>query len=80
MKTALNGHVEIGYLTMFGALKLNRNHVMALETWLKIPQNHINSLKFFIFSFKLKNRKSLCLPVFRAITESIFNHVSRVIT
>ena len=49
----INGHVEIGYLTKFGALKLNRNHVMTLETWLKIPQNHINSLKFFSFSFKL---------------------------
>ena len=44
-------------MTKFGALKLNRNQVMILETWLKIPykrlqlcdslpQNHINS-KFF---------------------------------
>ena len=59
----MKGHVEIGYLTKFGALKLNRNQVMILETWLKIhtnvyklvtsSQNNINSLKFFSFSFKL---------------------------
>ena len=49
----MKGHVEIGYLTKFGALKLNRNHVMTLEMWLKIPPNDINSLKFFSFSFKL---------------------------
>ena len=59
----MKGHVEIGYLTKFGALKLNRNQVMILETWLKIhtnvyklvtaSQNNINSLKSFSFSFKL---------------------------
>ena len=59
----MKGHVEIGYLTKFGALKLNRNQVMILETWLKIhtnvyklvtsSQNNINSFKFFSFSFKL---------------------------
>ena len=59
----MKGHVEIGYLTKFGALKLNRNQVMILETWLKIhtnvyklvtsSQKNINSLKFFSFSFKL---------------------------
>ena len=27
----------MGYLTKFGALKLNGNQVMILETWLKIP-------------------------------------------
>ena len=47
----INGHVEIGYLTKFGALKLNRNHVMTLEMWLKIPPNHVNSLKFFQLFF-----------------------------
>ena len=38
----INGHVEIDYLTKFGALKLNRNHVMTLETWLKIHTNLYN--------------------------------------
>ena len=33
------GHVEIGYLTKFGALRLNRDQVMTLETWLKIHTN-----------------------------------------
>ena len=48
----IKGHVEIGYLTKFGPLRLNRDPVMTLETWLKIhtnvcifvtgsPQNHI---------------------------------------
>ena len=34
----VKGHVEIGYLTKFGALKLklNRDQVMTLETQLKI--------------------------------------------
>ena len=32
----VKGHVEVGYLTKFGALKLKRDQVMILETWLKI--------------------------------------------
>ena len=42
--SALNikGHVETGYLTKFGALKLNRDQVMTLETWLKIHTNVCN--------------------------------------
>ena len=32
----MKGHAEIGYLTKFGVLTLNRNQVMTLETWLKI--------------------------------------------
>ena len=36
------GHVEIGYLTKFGALRLNRDQVMTLETWLKIHTNFCN--------------------------------------
>ena len=32
----VKGHVEVGYLTKFGTLKLNRDQVMTLETWLKI--------------------------------------------
>ena len=35
----IKGHVEIGYLTKFGALKLNKNQVITLETWLKIHTN-----------------------------------------
>ena len=38
----IKGHVEIGYLTKFGALKLNRDQVMTLETWLKIHPNVCN--------------------------------------
>ena len=38
----MKGHVETGYLTKFGALKLNRNQVMTLETWLKIDTNVYN--------------------------------------
>ena len=34
--------VEIGYLTTFGALKMNRYQVMTLETWLKIYTNVCN--------------------------------------
>ena len=29
----MKGHVETGYLTKFGALKLNRDQVMTVETW-----------------------------------------------
>ena len=60
----MKGHVEIGYLTKFGALRLNRDQVMTLETWLKIHTNVFNfvtaspeiikTLKiFFSFSFRL---------------------------
>ena len=38
----MKGHVEIRYLTKFGALKLNRDQVMTLETWLKIHTNVCN--------------------------------------
>ena len=37
----ITDHVEIGHLTKFGALKLNRDQVMTLEpleTWLKIKR------------------------------------------
>ena len=33
--------LKIGYLTKFGALKLNRDQVMTLETWLKIHRNGV---------------------------------------
>ena len=36
------GHVEIGYLTKFGALRLNRDQVVTLETWLNIHTNVCN--------------------------------------
>ena len=35
----IKGHVEIGHLTKFGALRLNRDQVMTLETWLKTHTN-----------------------------------------
>ena len=38
----IKGHVEIGYLTKIGALKLNRDQVMTLEIWLKIHTNVCN--------------------------------------
>ena len=38
----MKGHVEIGHLTKFGALRLNRDQVMTLETWLKIHTNVYN--------------------------------------
>ena len=38
----IKGHVEIGFLNKFGALKLDRDQVMTLETWLKIHTNLCN--------------------------------------
>ena len=38
----IKGHVEIAFLNKFGALKLNRDQVMTLETWLKIHTNVCN--------------------------------------
>ena len=38
----IKGHVEIGHLTKFGALRLNRDQVMTLETRLKIHTNLCN--------------------------------------
>ena len=38
----IKGHVEIGYLTKFGALKLNGDQVMTLETWIEIHTNVCN--------------------------------------
>ena len=35
----IKGHIEIGFLNKFSALKLNRDQVMTLETWLKIHTN-----------------------------------------
>ena len=78
-------------MTKFDALKLSRDQVMTLETWLKIYTNvcnyvtaspkTINSLKYFsVFLLNCKIghasttrkeliRKSLCLSIFRNITE-----------
>jgi len=36
----MKGHVEIGYLTKFGVLRLNR--IIILETWLKTHTNVCN--------------------------------------
>ena len=33
--------LKIGYLTKLGALKLNRDQVVTLETWLKIQRNRV---------------------------------------
>ena len=38
----MKGDVETGYLTKFGALNLNRDQVMTLETCLKIHTNVCN--------------------------------------
>ena len=38
----IKGHVEIGHLTKFGALRLNRDQVMTHETWLKSHTNLCN--------------------------------------
>ena len=38
----IKGHIEIGYLTKLGALRLNRDQVITLETWLKIHTNVCN--------------------------------------
>ena len=35
----IKGHVEIGHLTKFGALRLNKDQVMTPKTWLKIHTN-----------------------------------------
>ena len=65
----MKGHVEIGHLTKFDSKVnrdqvMTRETCMVKARGLKIhtnvynfvtapPQNHINSLKFFSFSFKL---------------------------
>ena len=36
----------MGYLTTFGALKLNRDQVMTFETWLQIHTNVCNFVTF----------------------------------
>ena len=38
----MKGHVEIGYLTKIGALRLDRDQVITLETCLKIHTNVSN--------------------------------------
>ena len=38
----MKGHVEIGYLTKLGALRLDRDQVITLETCLKIHTNVSN--------------------------------------
>ena len=38
----MKGQVETGYLTKFGAVNLNRDQVMTLETCLKILSNVCN--------------------------------------
>ena len=38
----IKGLVEIGCLTKFGALRLNRDQVVTLKTWLKIHTNVCN--------------------------------------
>ena len=43
----MKGHVEIGYLTKFGALRLNGDQVMTLETWLKINSTICNFVTAF---------------------------------
>ena len=52
----IKGHVEIGYLTKFAALRLNWDQVMTLETWLKtiqtsviLLQRHPKPYKILIF-------------------------------
>ena len=45
----IKGHVEIGYLIKFGALRLNRDQVVTLETWLNI---HTNVCNFVTASLK----------------------------
>ena len=45
----MKGHVEIGHLTKYDAFRVNRDQVMDLEIWLKIPTNISNyhSIDFF---------------------------------
>ena len=47
----IKGHVEISFFNKFSALKLNRDQVMTLETWLKI---HTNVCNFVTLSPKTK--------------------------
>ena len=76
----MKGHVEIGYLTKSGALRLNRDQVMTLETWLKIHTNASNFVTVSPKTFKIRHastswkeliQKSLCLLIFRNITEIV---------
>ena len=60
----IKGHVEIGYLTKVGALRLNRDQVMTLETWLKtiqtsviLLQRHPKPYKLLILQFDRKTEK-----------------------
>ena len=43
----MKGHVETGYLTKFGAVNLNRDQVITLETCLKILSNVCNFVTAF---------------------------------
>ena len=43
----MKGHVETGYLTKFGAVNVNRDQVMTLETCLKILSNVCNFVTAF---------------------------------
>ena len=43
----MKGHCEIGYLTKFGALRLERDQVITLETCLRIHTNVSNFVTAF---------------------------------
>ena len=38
----MKDHVEIGHLTKYDAFRMNRDQVMDLEIWFKIPTNVSN--------------------------------------
>ena len=52
----MKDHVEIGYLTKYDAVRVNRDQVMDLEIWFKIRAN--------IFNFETASPKNIKLLKF----------------
>ena len=74
----MKDHVEIGHFTKYDAFRMNRDQAMNLEICFKnhtnvsnfetAPQNHVNSLKFFMISvilFKMSSHSDFHLIVFQ---------------
>ena len=47
----MNDHIEISHLTKFHAIRVNRDQVMDLETWLKIHTNLSNVETYKLLNF-----------------------------
>ena len=54
----MNDHGERSHLTMFGTFRVNRDHVMDLETWFKIHAN-VSKPKPEVRSLSIKMKYSV---------------------